>query len=48
MVKNLQYTMAERLVQIPIAKETRDKIKTKKGILSYNDFFKKILDDHNL
>ena len=36
--------MTERLVQIPLEKETRNLIKQTKRELSYNEFFKKVMD----
>lgn len=35
--------MSERMVEIPISKETRDIIKKIKGALTYNQFFEDIL-----
>ena len=40
--------MKPRFAYIPVEENTRNQLKERKGILSYNDFFKKILDDHNL
>jgi len=38
--------MNERIVEIPVFKEDREKIKNQKGVLSYNDFLNKIADNH--
>jgi len=35
--------MSERFVNIPVRKKIRHKIKEAKGMLSYNQFFEKIL-----
>ena len=37
--------MPERLVQIPIEKQLRIEIKKVKGVLTYSEFFGKILDE---
>ena len=37
--------MTERMVQLPVFKEVRDKLKEQKGVLSYNDFLNKIVDN---
>ena len=42
----IHYTMTERMVQLPVFKEVRDKLKEQKGVLSYNDFLNKIADNH--
>jgi len=39
--------MYERFVEIPVKKEIRDKIKRAKGILSYNEYFEKLLAKNN-
>jgi len=36
--------MSERLVEVPISKQTRDDIKRVKGQLTYDQFFKQILE----
>lgn len=35
--------MSERLVEIPVEREIRDKIKQKKGVESYSEFLSKLL-----
>ena len=35
----------ERMVEIPVHKEVRDKIKLQKRELSYNQFLKKVVDN---
>ncbi len=40
--------MSERMVEIPVYKKVRDKIKERKGILSYDQFLGKIMDEEFL
>jgi hypothetical protein len=35
--------MAERLVEVPISKETRDELKRVKGVMTYDQFLQKLL-----
>jgi hypothetical protein len=35
--------MAERFVEIPVPRQVRDYIKKEKGILTYEQFFRKLL-----
>ena len=37
--------MTERMVQLPVFKEVRDKLKTQKRELSYNQFLQKVVDN---
>ena len=37
--------MSERLVEIPVNRMVREKIKTRKGIMSYSEFLEKVIDD---
>jgi hypothetical protein len=45
-LKSILYTMSERLVEIPITKQTRDELKKIKGILTYEQFLREILRGH--
>jgi hypothetical protein len=45
-LKLLYHTMTERLVEIPITKQTRDELKKIKGILTYEQFLREILRGH--
>ncbi|MGY5152400.1 MAG: hypothetical protein ACW9XA_09040 [Candidatus Nitrosopumilus sp. bin_6a] len=36
--------MTERMVEIPVHKDVREKLKTKKGIESYSSFLEKVAD----
>jgi len=40
--------MSERMVEIPVFKEVRDRIKIQKGVMSYNQFLKNIADGHTM
>ncbi len=40
--------MSERFVEIPVRKKIRNKIKKAKGMLSYNEYFEKMLENKNL
>ena len=40
--------MTERLVQIPLEKETRNLIKESKRELTYDEFFRKVLGNRTL
>jgi hypothetical protein len=42
-LKSILYTMSERLVEIPITKQTRDEIKKIKGTLTYEQFLREVL-----
>jgi hypothetical protein len=37
--------MSERLVEIPVTRETRNELKKIKGILTYEQLFKELLKD---
>jgi len=37
------YDMSERMVEIPVCRNTRNKIKEKKGILSYDQFLRQFV-----
>ena len=37
--------MSERLVEIPVNKTVREKIKAIKGIMSYSEFLEKVIND---
>lgn len=37
-------TMSQRMVEIPVHKDVREKLKIKKGIESYSTFLEKIAD----
>jgi len=39
----VRYGMSERLVEIPVEREIRDKIKRKKGVDTYSEFLNKLL-----
>jgi hypothetical protein len=39
----VHYGMSERLVEIPVEREIRDKIKQKKGVDTYSEFLNKLL-----
>ena len=41
----LHYTMTERMVQLPVFKEVRDKLKIQKRELSYTQFLQKVVDN---
>ena len=41
----LHYTMTERMVQLPVFKEVRDKLKEQKRELSYNQFLSKVVSN---
>jgi hypothetical protein len=37
--------MSERLVEIPVNRTVREKIKAVKGVMSYSEFLEKVIDD---
>ena len=40
----VQFFMTQRMVEIPVHKDVRNKIKIKKGIDSYSTFLEKVAD----